>query len=45
MKFLADENFPMPSARLLRELGHDVMHINGRITVFDPPRVRQRPFG
>jgi predicted nuclease of predicted toxin-antitoxin system len=27
MKFLADENFPMPSVVLLREAGHDVQHI------------------
>jgi hypothetical protein len=26
-KFLADENFPMPSVVLLREAGHDVQHI------------------
>lgn len=119
MKFLADEHFPMPSVTVLREAGHDVLHIgevaggasdaevvlqanesgrtiltfdsdlgtlavafnrpayhgivyfrlfrykpdtparilldylatnpeadlSGRITVFDPPRVRQRKFG
>ena len=27
MKFLADENFPMPSVHLLREAGHDVEHV------------------
>lgn len=27
MKFLADENFPMPSVVLLREAGHDVEHM------------------
>jgi predicted nuclease of predicted toxin-antitoxin system len=27
MKFLADENFPMPSVALLLEAGHDVQHI------------------
>ncbi|MEO8066216.1 MAG: DUF5615 family PIN-like protein [Flavobacteriales bacterium] len=27
MKFLADENFPMPSVVLLREAGHHVEHI------------------
>ena len=27
MKFLADENFPMPSVLLLRLAGHDVEHV------------------
>jgi hypothetical protein len=27
MKFLADENFPMPSVTVLREAGHNVQHI------------------
>lgn len=27
MKFLADENFPMPSVHVLREAGHDVQYI------------------
>lgn len=27
MKFLADENFPMPSVIVLRDAGHDVQHI------------------
>ena len=27
MKFLADENFPMPSVIVLREAGHDVQHM------------------
>lgn len=27
MKFLADENFPMPSVTVLREAGHDVLHV------------------
>lgn len=27
MKFLADENFPGPSVALLREAGHEVLHI------------------
>lgn len=27
MKFLADENFPMPSVLVLREAGHDVQHV------------------
>lgn len=27
MKFLADENFPLPSVAVLREAGHDVQHI------------------
>jgi predicted nuclease of predicted toxin-antitoxin system len=27
MKFLADENFPMPSVLLLREAGHEVEHM------------------
>lgn len=27
MKFLADENFPMPSVAVLREAGHDIQHI------------------
>ncbi|HPF91273.1 MAG TPA: DUF5615 family PIN-like protein [Flavobacteriales bacterium] len=27
MKFLADENFPMPSVVLLSEAGHEVQHI------------------
>ncbi len=27
MRFLADENFPLPSVRLLREAGHDVLAI------------------
>lgn len=27
MKFLADENFPLPSAALLRSAGHDVVHV------------------
>lgn len=27
MKFLADENFPLPSVTVLREAGHDVRHV------------------
>jgi predicted nuclease of predicted toxin-antitoxin system len=27
MKFLADENFPLPSVRVLRDAGYDVQHI------------------
>jgi predicted nuclease of predicted toxin-antitoxin system len=27
MKFLGDENFPIPSVIVLREAGHDVQHI------------------
>lgn len=27
MKFLADENFPMPSVTVLRKAGHDIQHI------------------
>ena len=27
MKFLADENFPLPSVAVLREAGHDIQHI------------------
>ena len=27
MRFLADENFPIPSVLVLREAGHDVEHI------------------
>lgn len=27
MKFLADENFPMPSVRLLQSLGYDTTHV------------------
>jgi len=27
MKFLADENFPMPSMKLLRNLGFDIAHV------------------
>lgn len=29
MKFLADENFPIPSVLVLREAGHDIQHIGG----------------
>ena len=28
MKFLADENFPMPSVEVLRRAGHDVVHVS-----------------
>lgn len=28
MKFLADENLPMPSVIVLREAGHDVLHMS-----------------
>ena len=28
MRFLANENFPLPSVRLLREAGHDVVSIS-----------------
>lgn len=28
MKFLADENFPMRSVTLLREAGHDILHMS-----------------
>ena len=30
MKFLADENFPFPSAALLTAAGHDVIHVSDR---------------
>ncbi|WKZ65908.1 MAG: DUF5615 family PIN-like protein [Flavobacteriales bacterium] len=28
MKFLADENFPVPSLHALRSAGHDVVHVS-----------------
>ena len=35
MKFYADENFPLPTVKELRNLGHDVL------TIFDDERANQ----
>lgn len=42
MRFLADENFPGPSVRLLREAGNDVVWIRETSPGIDDPTVLQR---
>jgi len=45
MKFLADENVPLPSALLLRRLGWDVRHIaeDCPAVIKNDGHIRQRP--
>ena len=42
MRFLADENFPAPSVRILRRAGHDVAHVLEDSPGADDPDVMRR---
>ncbi len=44
MRFLADENFPLPSVRLLNELGHDAAAIASEEPGVSDERVLYRAF-
>ena len=44
MKFLADENFPLPSVRRLREAGHDVAAIAAEEPGLQDEQVLSRAF-
>ncbi len=45
MRFLADENFPLPSVRRLREEGHDVAAIAAEEPGLPDEQVLSRAFG
>lgn len=42
MRFLADENFPSPSVRLLRDAGYDVAHVLADSPGVEDPDVMDR---